>query len=261
MADRRSLAIPALAALLLATVAVDVVRRSLERPVPAPAGTTGAEPGPGTAAPQPEASGSLGAAAAMPDGLDSTARSAALRRIEVEGEGTYLPAMLKGGDSALHRWADDPPGRTLRVAVLAAPVPGFREVFVANLAWAVSRWNAVGLPVFLAEASDTVAADIVVTWTAKLDSNRVGRSDVTWRGGGPITHVRITLATHTPEGRAVLPSEMVALALHELGHALGLGHSPLPSDALYPKTSATDLTARDRRTAALLYSLPAGSLK
>jgi len=71
----------------------------------------------------------------------------------------------------------------------------------------------------------------------------------------------VTLATHLPDGRPVSPSQMVALALHELGHALGLGHSPVKTDAMYPETSATDLTQRDRRTAMLLYDLPPGSLK
>jgi predicted Zn-dependent protease len=54
---------------------------------------------------------------------------------------------------------------------------------------------------------------------------------------------------------------MIALALHELGHALGLNHSPDRRDVMYPETSADDLTLRDRRTALLLYSLPPGDLK
>ena len=205
---------------------------------------------------------SPGSSAIPTDQLDSAARAAALTRITVEGGGTYLPAMLADNDSVLHRWPDSRARQPLRVAVLREDtVRGFREDFIANVAWAIGRWNGVGLPVWLEQSADSTGADIVVTWADRLDSNRTGRSDLTWQRRGPIVKVRVTLATHLPDGRPVLSNQMVALALHELGHAIGLGHSPVKSDALYPETSATDLTSRDRGTAALLYSIPPGSFK
>ena len=261
--NSRSVVIPALALVLVAAVAVDLARRVLGR---------GAGPGPAVAAsPQPDSNASVSgragreARAAAPratDRLDSIARADAVRRIEVEGTGTYLPAMLAENDSALHRWADDRATHPLRVAVLRGDgVPGFRETFLANVAWAIGRWNGVGLPVWLEQSPDSVGADIVVTWADRLDSNRTGRSDLTWQRRGPLVRVRVTLATHLPDGRQVQPSQMVSLALHELGHAIGLGHSSVRTDALYPETSATYLTTRDRRTATLLYAIPPGSLK
>ena len=69
------------------------------------------------------------------------------------------------------------------------------------------------------------------------------------------------LATHTPEGQLLDGRRMAALALHEFGHAMGLGHSPSREDALFPVTHASDLSDRDRRTARLLYELPAGSIR
>jgi len=203
----------------------------------------------------------MAATVAATEPLDATTRAAVLLRIEREGDDTYLPAMLVSGDSVLHRWGDDRAARPVRVAVFRETAPGFREVFFANVGWAITRWNAIGLPIYLEQVVDTAGADIVVTWADRLDSNRAGRADVSWEGGGRLAHVHVTLATHTPDGRQVLPSQMVALALHELGHALGLGHSPVAADALHPETSAVDLTARDRRTALLLYSVPPGSLK
>ena len=203
----------------------------------------------------------MAAAVAATAPLDAAARAAVLLRIEREGADTYLPAMLVAEDSVLHRWGEDRAARPVRVAVLREMAPGFREVFFANVGWAITRWNAVGLPIYLEQVADTAGADIVVTWADRLDSNRAGRADVTWERSGRFAHVHVTLATHTPDGRQVLPSEMVALALHELGHALGLGHSPAAADALHPETSAVDLTARDRRTALLLYSVPPGSLR
>jgi len=259
----RSVVIPALALLLVAAVAADIVRRAVggagaARPPAA------SQPGPGgTVADAREAAPSSGPSAPTPtDRLDSTSRALALARIEREGTGTYLPAMLAGNDSVLHRWADERVKQPLRVAVLRdAAVPGFREIFLANVAWAIGRWNAIGLPLWLEQSPDSSGADIVVGWVDRLDSNRTGRTDLTWQRRGPIVKVRVLLATHLPDGRPVQPSQMVALALHELGHAIGLGHSTVRSDALYPETSATDLTSRDRGTATLLYALPPGSLK
>jgi len=252
--------IPAVALLLIAVVVADVVRRALPHPAPTGASKATADSGASVGArsgrdtPAPRSVGT--------DVLDSAARAVALRRIGIEGEGTYLSAMLAENDSALHRWTDDRSTRPLRVAVVRGDsVRGFQETFVGNVGWAISRWNGVGLPLWLEPGSDSNGADVVVSWVDRLDSNRTGRSDLTWQRRGPLVKVHVTLATHLPDGRPVSPSQMVALALHELGHALGLGHSPVKTDAMYPETSATDLTQRDRRTAMLLYDLPPGSLK
>ena len=266
--EPRSLAIPLVALLLVGLVAGDLARRALVRPAPRLAATAPIRTAPSLAdsggAGWATAGGgarTMAAAVAASEPLDAATRTAALRRIEREGADTYLPAMLVAGDSVLHRWGDDRAARPVRVAVLREMPPGFREAYFANVGWAITRWNTVGLPIYLEQVADTDGADIVVTWADRLDSNRAGRADVAWVRGGQLAHVRVTLAIHTPGGRQVAPSEMVALALHELGHALGLGHSPVAADALHPETAALDLTARDRRTALLLYSVPPGNLK
>jgi Matrixin len=260
----RSVLIPALAMLLVAAVATDVVRRAV-RSTARPAATEAAPRAAGDAVTIRAGAVAPSGDAAPPvptDRLDSVARGMALHRIEIEGAGTYLPAMLAENDSVLHRWADERARQPLRVAVQRDDaVRGFREIFISNVAWAIGRWNGVGLPVWLEQSPDSNGADIVLTWADRLDSNRTGRSDLTWQRRGPIVKVHVTLATHLPDGRPILPAQMVALALHELGHAIGLGHSPVKTDALYPETSATDLTPRDRSTAVLLYALPPGSLK
>ena len=271
MADRsrRSAVIPFVALLLLGLVAGDLARRVLVRP--AAVAHQGAVPLPTASVPrdtaglvrEPAGGGgrSMAAAVAPAAALDPASRAAALLRIQREGAETYMSAMLATADSALHRWGDDRAASPVRVAVVRQTAPGFREVFFANIGWAITRWNAVGLPVYLEQVADTTGADIVLTWADRLDSNRAGRADVSWDRSGRLTHVHVTLATHASDGRQVLPSQMVALALHELGHAIGLGHSPVAADALYPETSAVDLTARDRRTALLLYAVPPGNFK
>jgi len=245
--------LPALVLLIVAAVGADVVRRGLERPVsPAPAGDTVVALG-GMSAPAPRRPSPDPAAVAA-------ARAEVRERIRAAAASSYLPQTVDQADSMVRRWADDRFAHALRVAVLREPVEGFREAYVGNVVWAIARWNGV-TPVFLQTGADSSRADIVVRWVVRLDSNRTGRTDLTWDRRGNIHHAVVLLATHTPDGRLLDARRMTALALHEIGHALGLGHSPAASDALYPVTLAQDLTERDRRTATLLYELPQGSIR
>ena len=203
-----------------------------------------------------------GRSAAVPDtAVNAAARRDRTReRLREENERTYLAESLTDTDSMLRRWPDARITRPLRIAIVRQNVDGFREDFVGNVNWAISRWNGV-VPVQLETGADSATADIVVTWTVRMDSNRTGRTDLTWDRRGNIRQALIVLATHTPEGQLLDTRRMAALALHEVGHAMGLGHSPVKQDALYPVTLAQELSDRDIRTARLLYDLPAGSVR
>ena len=236
---------PGLLLLLAGAVGADVGRRAIEH--------VGSRPAIGHALPPVET-------AAVMSGSTPERGGVARNRIREENIRTYLAESLSETDSMLRRWPDTRFVRPLRVVILRQHVAGFREEFVSNVLWAMYRWSGV-VPVLLETGTDSATADIVVAWTDAMDGNRTGRTDLTWDRRGNIHQALIVLATHTPEGQLLDGRRMSALALHEFGHAMGLGHSPSREDALFPVTHATDLSDRDRRTARLLYELPSGSIR
>jgi predicted Zn-dependent protease len=251
MPEQRSRLLPIVAGIIVCVIGADVARRLLA-PKPAPPVIV-AEPSDTT-----RLAASVEPVAVA--GRDTVALARVRQRIAEDSAFSYLYSTVRDADSTIRRWPDERIGRPLRVAMIRQPVDGFREEFVGNAGWAVTRWNGV-IPIPLETGADSATADIVIVWTPQLDSNRAGRTDLTWDRQGVIHHALIVLATHTPAGVQLDSRRMSALALHELGHALGLNHSPDRGDVLHPVAYASDLSERDRRTARVLYELPTGSIR
>jgi predicted Zn-dependent protease len=187
-------------------------------------------------------------------------RAAVRARMRDESSGSYLVQVVEGADSIVRHWGTRG-GRPIRVAVVPWTAAGYREDYAGAVQWAITRWNGVGLPVQFESTRDSAGADVVVTWVDTLSGEAAGQARMAWIGTGEIVRAAVRLVTHTRDGRAPTSRLMVTMALHELGHVLGLGHSADPSDALHPASTATELSSRDRRTARLLYGLPTGSIK
>ena len=64
-----------------------------------------------------------------------------------------------------------------------------------------------------------------------------------------------------PSGGVVTPPQMRAIALHEVGHLLGLDHTMSEENIMSPRVRVRELSEADRATVLLLYRLPAGSLR
>lgn len=171
---------------------------------------------------------------------------------------SYLPAMLAGGDSIIRRWqprVDHPVTVYLPGQGPAGYVMGFDRV----VREAFTRWQrATGIPVHFLFSRDSAGAEVRVRWIEKFPMQRAGQADVVWNQYGWLVRGTLTLATHTHDGWPLTEEAIYTVALHEIGHLLGLGHSDDPRDLMYPSTSVQDLTGRDRQTAALLYALPPG---
>jgi hypothetical protein len=91
--------------------------------------------------------------------------------------------------------------------------------------------------------------------------DRTGQTDLTWDQEGHIVSGVVTIATVDPKGNPLAPGDVQVVALHEIGHVLGLDHSSDSSDIMFASTRARDLSPRDIRTARLLYQLAPGSLR
>jgi hypothetical protein len=186
-------------------------------------------------------------------------RDAILRHIA--GPDSYLPAMLLEGDSVLKRW----PERTARpLTVYLAPggAVGYSTDKRDAVRRAFVRWEQVGaIPVRFLFVSDSADAEVKVRWLERFPIRRAGQADITWDRNGWIIRAVLTLATHTSDGLPLSDEAVHTVALHEIGHLLGLGHSDDAHDVMYPSTDVHDITARDRHTGRLLYSVPPGSLR
>jgi len=188
------------------------------------------------------------------------ARSEIRRRIRASAGSTYLNDNLtQNADSILHRW-DGRVSTPVRVFFPPTTVANFQPSFLDAVRSAFQRWQEV-VPVRFNLDADSSSAEVRVQWRIQFEGERSGQTDVQWDEDGRLTGGVVTLATFDAKGQPFAPDDVRVLALHEIGHLIGLDHSPDPGDIMYAQPKVRELSPRDVRTAALLYDLAPGPLR
>jgi hypothetical protein len=183
------------------------------------------------------------------------------RRLRDGAAGTYIDDVLAGHGAALARWPD----RSRRpLTIWVQPEPAlwdFDPAYGEHVRDAFRAWESTGIPVRFAFTRDSARAEVHVTWTDRFDEPISGktiwsRDDDWW-----IVDASIVLAVRHSAGDPLDASAVHAIALHEVGHLIGLDHTRDPATIMTSRVRVRGLTDADRATARLVYSLPPGRVR
>jgi len=182
-------------------------------------------------------------------------------RVRAGEKGTYIGDILLERDSSLARWADrDSVPLTVWIQPWS-PVADFTPAYVERVREAFEAWDGIRLPVHFTFLDDSAAADVHVRWIDRFDEPISGRTRWARDDDWVITDANIVLAVHHHQGEILDEDAMHAMALHEIGHLLGLDHTRDSTSIMAPKVRVRRLSDADRSTIRLLHSLPAGPLR
>lgn len=183
------------------------------------------------------------------------------RRLELSAPSTYIDEVLAAHDSSLARWAER---RTEPLRVWIQPVSrinNWNPGAVAIVRDAFLDWGESGIPLNFTFVLDSASANVHVTWTDRFHEPISGKTLWTHDDRWFILQANVTIAVHHQNGEPLDRAATRAIALHEVGHLIGLDHTSDTTSIMAPRVRVKELSGADRATAQLLYSLPPGRIR
>ena len=132
-------------------------------------------------------------------------------------------------------------------------LPAVRDAF--------TTWAQAGLPLRFTFVVDSASADIHVRFVDRFPNGISGRTVWSRDADYWLVASDIQLAVTHPGGGTVTPPQMRAIALHEVGHLIGLDHATAPDHIMSARVRVRELSEADRATARLIYAVPAGGIR
>lgn len=172
---------------------------------------------------------------------------------------TYLNGSVKNGN--IMRWSINP------LVVYIAPMkfyskqgedPKYRKMVID----ALNLWSAAsGGKINFRITNVLLESNINVDWK-RVDRKALGHCMFNWDAAGRLYGAEVSIGLTDGKIHKQYDSELEVFhtILHEIGHALGLGHSPYREDIMYTphQYGNASLSANDKYSIQWLYRLPAG---